>query len=226
MENREGENGERRGKKDGFSFLNSPSSIPHPVFTVTDLKQYTYCPRIIFYTYCLPLLRPTTYKMEAGIRAHERAEKLEQRRTLTAYGLGADEGERHFDVWVSSKVLGLRGRVDMAIEVAGQDEEREWIPVDYKQTSRKTGQHIRRQLAAYGIMLEETLGGTSRRGFIYSLVTRKAEEVRLTERLRREVREAAAAMRGMVKRERMPAPSRSRRQCVSCEFRRFCNDVI
>jgi len=196
------------------------------VFTVTDLKQYTYCPRIVFYTYCLPLIRPTTYKMEAGVRAHEREEKRERRRTLAAYGLEIENGQRHFDVWVASEGLGLRGRVDMAIEVQSQDEKREWIPVDYKQTARRTGEHIRRQLAAYGMMLEETLGGTARRGFIYSLVTRKTEEVRLTERLRGEVREAALAMREMVKRERMPAPPRSRRPCVSCEFRRFCNDVI
>lgn len=194
------------------------------VFTVTDLKQYTYCPRVVFYTYCLPLIRPTTYKMEAGVRAHARAEKRERRRTLTAYGLGVEDGERHFDVLVASEELGLHGRVDMAIEVQG--EEREWIPVDYKQTTRKIGRHIRRQLAAYGMMLEETLGGKARRGFIYSLVTRKVEEVRLTERLRREVREVVGEMREMVQREKMPAPPGSRRQCVNCEFRRFCNDVM
>ena len=81
------------------------------IFTVTDLKQYTYCPRVVFYTYCLPLVRPTTYKMEAGIAAHGRGEKLERRRTLAAYGL--EEGKRHFEVAVSSQELGLRGRVDM-----------------------------------------------------------------------------------------------------------------
>jgi len=192
------------------------------IFTVTDLKQYTYCPRVVFYSYCLPLLRPTTYKMEAGIAAHEKAGRREQRRTLAAYGL--EEGKRHFDVWVESSILGLRGRVDLVIEV-GEAEEREWIPVEYKQTRRRTGPHIRRQLAAYGMMLEETWGGTVRRGFVYSLVTRKAEEVALTERLRRGVREVTAAMREMVEREAMPGPPRSHRQCVSCEFRRFCNDV-
>ena len=205
MENREGEN---------------------LVFTVTDLKQYTYCARIVFYTYCLPLLRPTTYKMEAGIAAHEKAEKRERRRTLAAYGLGTDKGQRHFDVWVASEELGLRGRVDMAVEIQGGEQGREWIPVDYKQTARKTGKHIRRQLAAYGMMLEETLGGTAHYGFVYSLVTRKTEKVRLTKKLRGEVRDAAAAMREMIKGEKMPTAPRSRRPCVSCEFRRFCNDVI
>jgi CRISPR-associated exonuclease Cas4 len=193
------------------------------IFTVTDLKQYTYCPRVVFYTYCLPLLRPTTYKMESGIAAHERAGKRERRRTLAAYGL--EEGKRHFDVEVASQELGLRGRVDVAIEV-GEGEEREWVPVDYKQTTRRTGRHIRRQLAAYGMMLEETWGGTARRGFVYSLVTRKTEEIALTARLRGEVRSVVGAMREMVAREAMPGPPGSRRPCVNCEFRRFCNDVL
>jgi len=193
------------------------------IFTVTDVKQYAYCPRVVFYTYCLPLVRPTTYKMESGIRAHERAERRERRRTLAAYGL--EEGQRHFDVDVASQELGLRGRIDVAIEI-GEGEEREWIVVDYKQTTRRTGRHIKRQLAAYGIMLEETRGGMARRGFVYSLVTRKTEEIRLTERLRGEVWEVVSAMREMVEREAMPGPPRSRRPCVNCEFRRFCNDVL
>jgi len=193
------------------------------VFTVTDLKQYAYCPRIVFYTYCLPLLRPTTYKMEAGAAAHAEAGERERRRTLAVYGLV--EGERRFDVWVASERLGLQGRVDLVIGV-GAEGAREWIPVDYKQSARPAGPHHKRQLAAYGMMLEETLGGRARRGFIYSLVTRRAEEIALTGRLREEVSETVAAMRAMVEREAMPDPPRSRQPCVNCEFRRFCNDVL
>ncbi len=192
-------------------------------FTVTDLKQYTYCPRIVYYTYCLPLIRPTTYKMEAGTRAHEKADKRERRRTLSAYDL--DEGERRFDVWLKSPILGLTGKVDLVIEIAKEDA-RELIPVEYKQTRRRIGKHIRLQLAAYGMMLEEISDGKAKRAFVYSLLKRKAKEVRLTKALRRDVRATAGAMREMVKREAMPEPPRSRRQCVNCEFRRFCNDVL
>ena len=192
-------------------------------FTVTDLKQYTYCPRIVYYTYCLPLIRPTTYKMEAGTRAHEKADKRERRRTLSVYDL--DEGERRFDVWLKSPILGLTGKVDLVIEIAKEDA-RELIPVEYKQTRRRIGKHIRLQLAAYGMMLEEVSDGKAKRAFVYSLLKRKAKEVRLTKALRRDVRATAGAMREMVKREAMPEPPRSRRQCVNCEFRRFCNDVL
>jgi CRISPR-associated exonuclease Cas4 len=49
---------------------------------VTDLKQYACCPRIVFYRYCLPKVRPVTYLMEEGIRAHEQEEEREERRSL------------------------------------------------------------------------------------------------------------------------------------------------
>ncbi|MEA3377617.1 MAG: CRISPR-associated protein Cas4 [Chloroflexota bacterium] len=193
------------------------------MFTVTDLKQYGYCPRVVYYTYCLPLIRPTTYKMEAGQAAHEKAGRRERRRTLSAYGL--EEGRRRFDVWLTSPILGLTGKVDMVIQV-DDGAAQELIPVEYKQTRRRPGHHIRRQLAAYGMMLEETGDGQVHRAFVYSLQKRQAEEVTVTARLREEVRETVAGMREMVEREVMPSPPRSRRPCVNCEFRRFCNDVL
>ena len=49
---------------------------------VIDLKQYEYCPRIVYYEYCLPGVRPTTYKMAAGIAAQDRVNTLEERRGL------------------------------------------------------------------------------------------------------------------------------------------------
>jgi CRISPR-associated exonuclease Cas4 len=113
----------------------------------------------------------------------------------------------------------------MVVEVA-TDEGTEYVPVEYKQTARRAGRHFRRQLAAYGMMLEETWGGPARRGFVYSLVTSRAEEIALTRRLCGEVARAVAAMRDMVSQEATPAPPRSRRACANCEFRRFCNDVL
>ena len=58
------------------------------MFTVTDLKQYTYCPRIVYYHHCLPAVRPVTYKTEAGVEAGSAEETRELRRSLRPYGLG------------------------------------------------------------------------------------------------------------------------------------------
>lgn len=189
---------------------------------VTDLKQYAFCPRLLYYSTCLPQLRPTTYKMKAGRQAHETAEDLEQRRSLHTYGLKA--GERHFNVSLVSRRLGMRGKVDLVIEaeIAGQ---REAIPVDYK-LSEKVAGHWELQLTAYAVMLEEAWGVPVRRGFFYLIPLRRARQVPITVHLRTRLDETLLAMKAILFQEKMPPPPLQRAKCVPCEFRRFCNDVL
>ncbi len=194
------------------------------MFTVTDLKQYGYCPRIVYYTYCLPLIRPTTFKMETGKQAHEVAPDLERRRSLKAYRLS--DGEREFDVWLESSELGLRGRVDMLITRQGGDGlAGEVIPVEYKDSPGRGGPGWVLQLTAYGMMLEATRGLAARRGFIYYIPQRRAREFVLTMELKAQVTANVQTLREMVEFERMPPPVVQRAKCSACEFRRFCNDV-
>lgn len=186
---------------------------------VTDLKQWVYCPRVFYYHACLPDVRPVTYKMQAGVEAGRSEEGREERRSLRAYGL--TEGEREFNVPVRSARLGLRGEVDMVITTG----EGEVIPVDYK-LSRIPGPHFQLQVTAYGLLLEEMRGVTVRCGFLYSILERRAEVVKIDERLRQKLLAALAEMRRVMEREEMPPPTTNLRKCVACEFRRFCNDVL
>ena len=189
---------------------------------VTDLKQYIYCPRILYYHICLPRVRPVTYKMQASVEAHAKAQDQERRRSLRAYGL--EQAERHFNVALVSERLGMRGEVDLVLETerGGQPQV---IPVDYK-LSKKVAKHFSLQLTAYAVMLEDAWGVPVKRGFLYLLPLRQAREVRITARRRTALDEALAAMNAMLLREWMPPPTRQRAKCVVCEFRRFCNDVV
>ncbi len=193
--------------------------LAYPI-RVTDLKQWAYCPRIFYYQQCLPRVRPVTYKMRAGVEAGQAEEGREARRSLRAYGLSS--GDREFDVPVRSARLGLRGQIDMVITVP---ETGEVIVVDYK-LSTIPGRHFQLQLAAYADMLGEMRGVTVRRGFLYSIPERRAEEIRIDRRLLEGARKAVEAMRRIAEREEMPPPVDNLRKCVSCEFRRFCNDVL
>lgn len=189
-------------------------------FRVIDLKQYVYCPRVLYYQAILPRVRPITYKMEAGAAAHQVAAGREKRRSLRAYGL--DDGRRAFNVPVYNPDLLLSGEVDMVIETAA-----EIIPVDYKQT-KKVGKHHKLQLMAYGRLLEladPKSGKQIKRGFVYLLPARKAVAVRFTKPLRRQLEQALADMRGIARRQTLPQPAASPAQCIDCEFRRFCNDT-
>jgi CRISPR-associated exonuclease Cas4 len=195
------------------------------LFEVTDLKQWTYCPRVLYYRYCLPEIRPITDLITAGIASHRDEGAREERRSLRTYGLTV--GERAFDVPLRSQALGLRGRLDLAIAVPGRAAPgAEAIVVEYKDSEKPAGPHFKLQLAAYALLLEEAWGLAVRRGFIYSIPLRQSEIVAITPALRQKVRQTVEAMRAAVTGEHMPEAPASRRPCVSCEFRRFCNDVV
>lgn len=194
---------------------------PDGLIDVTDLKQYDFCPRIPFYRYCLPRIRPITYGMKEGIQSHAEEAAREERRSLRAYGLA--DGERVFDVLLRSTSLGMVARIDLAIRRADIPEA---IVVDYKLSREPAGSHFRLQLAAYALMLEEAWELPVHRGFIYHIPQRQAEEIAVTPSLRNKTLRVRAAILGSVLNERIPPPPSRRGKCVSCEFRRFCNDAI
>lgn len=200
--------------------------VPHPLqdgiepFTipVTDLKQWFVCQRIVYYHHILPAIRPISYSMEAGRVAHERVRALERRRTMRIYGIA--DGKRHFDVRLYSPELGLSGVVDMIIE-----RKDELIPIDFKD-SIKIKKQFKMQVATYGLLLEQLWERPVKRGFVYSLPTRQVTEVKMTKRTRNQVQSALDSIQKMIQQSYFPAPPRSQKICVMCEFRRFCNDVI
>lgn len=192
---------------------------------VTDLKQYTYCPRIVYYRYCLPRIRPVTYSMEEGIRSHVEEDQREERRSLRTYGL--TEGERAFHLALQSTKLGLTGRVDLAIAAPSREAQNaQGIVVEYKLSEQKAGAHFVLQLAAYALLLEEAWGLPVKQGFLYSIPLRRAEPIVITEHLKRKVRQTVGQIQQIIDREIMPPAPTSLRRCVTCEFRRFCNDVV
>ena len=190
---------------------------------VTDLKQFAYCPRIVYYRYCLDRVQPVTYKMTAGIGAQDRVEALEERRSLRAFGV--QEGKRHFNVSVSSNRLGASGQIDLVVET-GSGAGRRLIPVDFKLSRREPGRHFKLQLACYALLLEETWDAPVEEGYIHLIPTRKSVGVKMTTRLRRDAQRQMAEIRELIRAERMPEPTARRSRCVDCEYRRFCNDVL
>jgi len=187
--------------------------------TVSDIKQWPYCPRVVYFTYLLPQrARPTTYKMDEGKLEHQRTAELEERRSLRAYGLSS--GVRHFDVALTSDRLGLRGRLDMAIETP-----LEAIPVDFKNSEGKVGLNHKYQLTAYALLVEEAWRRPVRRGFIYLVPQKRAQEIAITSNMRGWVKKALREVRQMLAAESMPPPTRMRWRCVDCEFRNYCDDV-
>lgn len=187
-------------------------------FTVTDVKQWAYCPRIPFYRYVLPVKVPPTYRMERGRDVQAAVQALERRRGLRAYSLA--EGERRFGVWLHSERLGLAGKLDLLILTVAA-----CFPVDFKDTEGGVRQNHRAQLAAYALLVEEAFQRPAPLGFIYLVPARATVSVELDEGVRARVRDALDGMRRMIASEELPPATTVGARCTACEFRNFCRDV-
>lgn len=193
------------------------------LYTVTDLKQFAYCGRVVYYEQCLPHLRPRTFTMDAGRDEHALEQKRAMRRTMQKYALpvaDAATAQRHFDVALTDPTRGLTGIVDEVVCTANGL----IIPVDYKLADNVSDNH-RLQVTAYAQLLETAHATSVTFGFLYLIKARKWERITITAALRRQVDELLAQLARTVAEERQPPPTLVRSRCVSCEFRRFCNDV-
>ncbi|MBI3786305.1 MAG: CRISPR-associated protein Cas4 [Deltaproteobacteria bacterium] len=192
---------------------------PRLMLRVNDIKQFAYCPRIVFYQYVMPVHAVATFKMEHGKAVEPRLEQLERRRRLRAYGLA--NGVRQFQVWLSSPRLGLSGRLDLLIIT-----EKAAFPVDFKDTREPVRRNHRAQLCAYALLVEDTLALPVPLGFIYRVPLGDVTAVDIDDRLRQETWQETLAIRKMIEHEQMPEPTSVRVRCEECEYRNYCGDVF
>lgn len=191
-------------------------SIP---LRVNDVKQYEYCPRIVFYNTVMPVERKSTVKMDRGKHEEFRLDALEKRRTLARYQLGA--GERRFHVWLESRKFGLSGKLDLLIVSP-----RGLFPVDFKYTRGRPHRNHLFQLAAYAILVEENFQTEVRTGFIYLAPIQEVVVVQLTPDLKEKTLNFLAEIRAMIRDGILPRPTSVRSRCDECEFRNYCGDIF
>jgi len=187
--------------------------------SVNDLKQFLYCPRILYYHWVMPVHPPSTFLMQRGHRQEERFEHLEHRRVLTRYGF--DEAIRHFGLEITADSLGLIGKVDLIIE----GPERVAV-VEFKATASRLAENWKLQLCAYALLAEQQFQRPSSVGFVVLNDREECVEVELDDAVREQTISALKQARTLVMRQEFPDPTPVRARCAQCEYRNFCGDVF
>lgn len=186
---------------------------------VNDIKQYVYCPRVVFYQYSMPVEKKTTWKMDQGKIEEAEIDRLEQRRKLTGYRLA--EGGRRFHFRLTSTRLGLAGKLDLLI-----DSPEGLFPVDFKWTTGRPHKNHIFQICGYALLLEDHFHKPVTKGFVYLIPQSDAVVFDLTAELKEQTETVLAEMRRMIETEQMPGPTAVRNRCTDCEYRNFCGDVF
>ncbi|WP_027365972.1 CRISPR-associated protein Cas4 [Desulfotruncus alcoholivorax] len=185
---------------------------------VTDVKQYVYCPRIIYFTYVCPVEKRVTRKMAYGKEEHLELDRLEKRRNFKRFGL--DHGKRVFHQYLRSERLGLEGRLDMHVIANG-----EYFPVEFKHTVKGPSLNHKYQLVSYAMLLEDFYNKPVRYGFLYLIPEKKPYPIEINTNARIFVKECLDKIRDIIVGEKMPRPNRFKGCCKDCEYRNFCGDV-
>ncbi len=195
------------------------SKIQNLQVTASDVKQFVYCPRIVYFRYVLPVPSLPTYKMKVGAEAHVQISRREKRRTSRKYQLA--DGTKLYQQYFHSDRMGLSGKLDLLIESDGK-----FYPVEYKDSSGEPGLHHRYQLTAYALLVEDARDTIVRRGFIYMLEDELVYPLEITEGKKRFAKALLNSIREMILTENMPRPTPFRERCKECEFKLFCSDTI
>jgi len=186
---------------------------------VNDLKQFEYCPRIVFYNTVVPVERKITVKMERGKEEELRLDALEKRRTLKRYELGS--GERRFHLGLESVRLGLSGKLDLLIISP-----KGFFPVDFKYTRGRPHRNHLVQLAGYALLVEENFQTRVDTAFIYLAPVEQVVSVAISQQLKDQTLDRLMEIRSIIRDGILPAATSVRARCEECEFRNFCGDIF
>jgi CRISPR-associated exonuclease Cas4 len=184
----------------------------------SDLRQYLYCPRVVYFSLVVPVNRVETFKMSAGRDAEREHARMERRRSLARYGLA--DGIRRYDVPVLCEKLGVSGLVDEVVHGPNGP-----VPVEVKFTEGGVAFGHKIQLAVYGMALEETSGQAVATGFVHLVPSKQARAIPLDNKLRAVATDVTRRIRAMIAGQDFPPPADKPAKCDGCELRSFCNDI-
>lgn len=168
---------------------------------ISDLNQYTYCPRRYWYLHFYDT-QGRNYERVEGKTKHENQ---------------STRGDWLNELYLESESLGLKGKVDVLDLEDGQV-----VPVERKRA--ESGDYYESdeiQLAAYCMLLEEHLEEPVREGAIYLYETDQRMHIPITEDHRATVRERIEAIRTMTV-ENIPPFTDNPNKCEACSARTYC----
>ena len=171
------------------------------LINVSDLNQYTYCPRRYWYLHFYDT-QGRNYERVEGKTRHENQ---------------STRGDWLNELYLESEELGLKGKID----VLDMDGAR---AVSVERKRAESGQYYRSdkvQLAGYCMLLEEHLDEPVREGAIYLYETDQRLHVTITEDHRESVKEQIEEMRSMSPDE-VPSLIDNPSKCEKCSTRHYC----
>jgi CRISPR-associated exonuclease Cas4 len=187
--------------------------------TAADIKRYTWCPRIIYFTHVLHLEERVTEAMEEGKEEHDDAiiapivAQLKARKVIKGLNLVSD-------------TLRLSGKPDFILDTKFG----ELVPVEVKVASLDTSSKAKKdhvmQLACYALLIEDNFKRVVKRCAVYYLRDKRVVYVALTNDLKLEAKKAIDKAYKIIEQEEMPKVRQPISKCKNCGYYRYCYPIL
>lgn len=191
--------------------------MPQTSITPSEIIQYLYCPRFIYFEKVLgiPQHEEKSYKAVKGRHLHEKKSRMNPDYLRKKLGVT----DKHQEQYLTNNML--RGKVDETLFF----DDGSAAPLDYKfaKYKDKVFNTYKTQLACYAWLIEENFNRPVNRGYlVYTRSKSKLVKVNLTEKFKEEVKVKAQAIIDIIDRNRFPKATRYKKRCRQCTYRNIC----
>lgn len=199
------------------------SDVAESFVSVTDIKHYIYCPRLIYFDRVLHATPIFGSQQEDSKELHEDYVRKELRRKDAIYYSPEFVGaEKLMFTSLSSSALGLQGNVDCIIKTA----KGEYIPVEYKNMSSDGGRVCmdhKYQLVAYALLIEENFETIVKRGFVNYLPETLILQFEITPSMKSYVKRVLGHIKRIIEDEELPPIRVAKQKCMGgCGHKQTC----
>lgn len=187
------------------------------MLTATDVMNYNYCPRIIYYIHVLKRPQITTKKEYKG---REKYEEFKTKGKRTKIVKDEPRYPKVFNVKLVSEKLGLKTFAD-AIMINEKVKEAYPIQAKYSFTPRSIYKTQRIQLMMEATLIEKWFNGFSvPYGFVKFI--RSGELIKVYLNKREEAFNTFKSIRVIITQEMFPEATKYKKRCGDCCFKWFC----
>ncbi len=188
---------------------------------VTWIKQYHYCPRIIYFLGVLGVEERTTESMLEGKESHIKEDIKGRRRKTLDKHRKIPVKQRWRKLEVASERLGIIGVVD---EVIDTGKELAIVEVKHAYPSRKPPPGHIYQAIAYAMLAEEKINKPIRKIILKYLPSQKTFEIPITEHMKKHVIWTIKQINKILNEEKIPQYKQTKK-CHGCGWQWICRKV-
>ena len=195
------------------------SSASFTFVTPSEVIEYLYCPRFIYYMNVLKIEQHEHKRLLVNKGRDIHKLKLIQNKDYLRKKIGAID--KKIDVYLTSKKLKLVGRMDEILFLKND----EAVPLDYKFAfwDNKIYKTLKMQQTLYALLIEENFDKKVEKAFlVYVRSKNHLEEIKITDKMKKEAIMIVNEIFDILNLNYFPKETKTRNKCLDCTYKNLC----